>query len=261
MKKLFNSDKQAELYDELQSNRKKIKRRAILMVIFLFGVNAFAWFIYIAKVDMNFDASVLSWDVNFFNDSVEVNDVVYDVEDIYPGYGDTSVDASNTPYSKVIEILNNGEVNTLLSYRVKSFTIMGEDAIPSDCTTDADVINALKSYYPFIITTSTNATKLASGETAKFNFELYWPYELENKYYKLNSIYEYDSSVNYYTYANGTYTLATVTEDTFNSLVNTLYIEKDDADSFFGTNCALYEAESGNSCISVGIELKVEQTT
>ena len=133
MKKLFNSVEKIrnnKVYDKLQNNRKRIKNRAILMIIFLFGVNAFAWFAYIAQADFNFEATVVAWDVNFYNDSVEVNDMVIDVGEIYPGYGDVSIDSNNVPYNKTIEISNLGEVDAKFSYRIKDFTVMGESVIP-----------------------------------------------------------------------------------------------------------------------------------
>ena len=48
MRKLYNldtedKDKLIEVYNKLQKDRKKIKRRAMLMVGLLLGVNAFAW--------------------------------------------------------------------------------------------------------------------------------------------------------------------------------------------------------------------------
>lgn len=262
MKKLFNSknqEKVIDIYDNLQKDRKKIKNRALLMVIFLFGVNAFAWFTYIARADFNFDATVVAWDVSFYNDSVQVNDVIIDVGEIYPGFGDSSIDAANQPYSKVIEVSNTGEVNAKFSYRVKNFTIMGVNAIPSGYT-DAEVIEMMKSFYPFIIEMEASSTTLKPNEKLSYKFSLYWPFEEATKYFQLNDLYTYDPSINYYTLVNGTYTLAIVDESTFATMRNTLYVEKDDADSFFGSQCAIYEANTGEECVSVSIELKVEQT-
>lgn len=263
MKKLFNSEDENKLinvYEKLQNNRKKIKRRAIMMVILLFGINAFAWFAYIAQADFNFDATVVSWDVNFYNDSTEVSDVVIDVGEIYPGYGDTSIDSNNIPYSKIIEVSNTGEVPATFSYSVKSFTIMGMNAIPSEYTTDNEILNMMETYYPFTIKMSSTSNKLAPNEKLSFEFNLYWLYEESNKYFKLNSFYTYDPSVVYYNYLNNAYVAAEVTEANFDSLKNTLYLEKDDADSFFGSQCAVYEANTGEKCVSVDIELKVSQS-
>lgn len=262
MKKLFNignRDRVIDVYEKLQKKRKKIKRRAILMTIFLFGVNAFAWFAYISKADFNFDATVVSWDVNFYNDSAEVNDVIIDVGEIYPGYGDTSVDGNNVPYSKIIEVSNTGEVTAAFSYRVTNFTIMGKNAIPSGYT-DEEVISMMENFYPFTIKMNASRDILKPNERLNFEFNLYWTFEEKNKYYRLNELYTYDPSVVYYTYNNNTYNVANVSESTFNSLRNTLYLEKDDADGFFGSQCAIYEANTGDECVSVNVQLKVAQT-
>lgn len=261
MKKLFNSVEKIrnnKVYDKLQNNRKRIKNRAILMIIFLFGVNAFAWFAYIAQADFNFEATVVAWDVNFYNDSVEVNDMVIDVGEIYPGYGDVSIDSNNVPYNKTIEISNLGEVDAKFSYRIKDFTVMGESVIPEGYSNE-EILEMFEKVYPFTITMSATRESLKPNEKLDFVFNLFWTYEEENKYFQLNELYDYDSSINYYTYANNVYSVLDVTENNFTNLRNSLYVEKDDADSFFGNKCAIYEAETGQKCINVIVELKVEQ--
>lgn len=261
MKKLFNAvnrDSVVEVYDKLQNNRKKIKRHAIIMIIFLFGVNAFAWFAYISKADFNFDATVVAWDVNFYNDSTEVSDVIIDVGEIYPGFGDTAYDSNNLPYKKIIEVSNTGEVSAAFSYEVNKFKIMGQDALVGEYSSE-EFIKLMEDTYPFTIKMSATSNKLNPNESLNYEFDLYWLFEENNKYYKLNHLYTYDPSFTYYTYSGGSYKATDVTALTFPTLRDTLYLEKDDADSYFGNKCAAYEANTGEKCVSVGIQLKVAQ--
>lgn len=101
--------------------------------------------------------------------------------------------------------------------------------------------------------------RIDPGEKLDFEFSLYWLYEDETKYFKLNQIYNYDPSLVYYTYSNGSFTPASVNETTFMTMRDSLYLEKDDADSYFGSKCAEYEANTGKKCVSVDIQLKVSQ--
>lgn len=258
IKKLFSIDKHADSYEKYKKNKNKVKRNTLIMVLFLFGINAFAWFTYIANADFNFDAKVIAWDVNFYTDSTEVIDVIIDVGEIYPGFGDTAHNSDNLPYKKVVEVGNLGEINAAFKYEVKKFTILGQPALVGDYTNE-DILKLMESYYPFTIKMSSTADKLAPGENLKFEFELFWLFEDGNKYYKLNQLYEYDPSFVYYTYSNNTYEVVEVDETTYPTLRDQLYLQKDDADSYFGQKCAEYEAESGEKCVSVDVKLNVSQ--
>lgn len=261
MKRLFKTIKQdeaVEVYEKLQKNRKKVKRHALVMILLLFGVNAFAWFTFITEADFNFNATVVAWDVNFYNDSTEVNNIVINVGEIYPGFGDTSVDSNNLPYKKTVEISNDGDVPATFIYKVESFKIMGQNAIVGEYS-DVEFISLMESMYPFTIKLTSSSNKVAPGEKLNFEFSLYWLYEDNDKYYKLNQLYEYDPSFVYYTYSDGSYVATTVDETTFPMMRDSLYLQKDDADSYFGSKCAEYEAATGNKCVSVDVKLKVAQ--
>ncbi len=264
MKKLYNldpsdKDKVLEAYNKLQKDRKKIKRRAMLMVGLLLGVNAFAWFAYIAKADFKFDATVVAWDVNFYEDKTEVNDMIISIGDIYPGLGDTSLNSTNMPFKKTIEVNNSGEVNARFYYEFESFMILGKDIVNSGMTT-AEIVESVKNDYPFIIDISANKDSLSPNEKLEFIFQLHWPYEESSKYFKVNELMEYDPSFVYYELVNGSYVVKEVTKNSYGMSINNLYLEKDDMDSYYGEKCALYEATSGSSCITADVKLIVEQT-
>lgn len=86
MKKMISS-REGKFYKGLQATydiRKKIRRRSILFALFIFGVNIYAWFVYVSKARVGVDASVASWDINF----LEKNNVISQIDlgiDIYPG--------------------------------------------------------------------------------------------------------------------------------------------------------------------------------
>lgn len=258
-KKLFSVDTKSTSYEKFKKNCNKAKRNTLIMTLLLFGVNAFAWFTYISKVDFNFNAKVIAWDVNFYSDSTEIKNIVIDVGEIYPGFGDSSVDSSRLPYKKEVEVGNLGEVNATFDYSVKKFTILGQQAFVGEYTKE-EILELMENYYPFTIKMSSTNDKLAPGERLKFDFELFWLYEDGNKYYKLNHLYEYDPSFVYYIYNGNSYEAATVDENTYPFLRDYLYLQKDDVDSYFGQKCAEYEAESGKECVSVDVKLNVSQS-
>ncbi len=264
LKKLYNvdaSDKEkiVEVYNKLQKDRKKIKRRAMLMVGLLLGVNAFAWFAYIAKADFQFDATVVAWDVNFYADKTEVNDMVISVGDIYPGLGDTSISAMNKPFNKTIEVSNVGEVRARFTYEFKSFEILGQDLVQKGMTT-TEIVESVRDDYPFVIDIVQTKDFLEPDGKLNFIFKLYWIFNENGKYQRLNDLYEFDDSYVYYELVNGSYVAKDLTEAQYEAQRNSLYLEKDDADSYFGEKCAEYEASTGKSCISANIQLVVEQT-
>ena len=72
-------------YSFLQSRRKKIKFRSIMMIVFLLGVNAYAWFVYMSNASVDVSSSVSTWNVTFFDGTEEVKDLEIDTGNIYPG--------------------------------------------------------------------------------------------------------------------------------------------------------------------------------
>ena len=78
-------------------------------------------------------------------------------------------------------------------------------------------------------------------------------------YYKQDDVYQFDSSFPYYQFSNGIYTLTNVTSSIYNSLKSNLYLEKDDADSYFGMKCHEYEESTGKACLSLTLKLLVRQ--
>ena len=242
----------SELYDKLQSKRKWIKRRSILLALFVMGVNIYAWFIYMSKANLDIKANVLSWDINFFDNNEEVKDIEVDTGGIYPGMN---------VFEKKINIRNSSEVKANFSFDIDKVNILGNEIVTSD-TDQNQLLSSLKMDYPFVINISSSKTELENDDYLNFLIRFNWEYEgNDNLYYKLNSFYKFDESVIYYTYDGSNYIEdSTVNSDNFfNKLNDNLYLEKDDADSFWGTECKKYQTESGKSCVNFHVKLVVTQ--
>lgn len=251
-------ENQTKLSNEKLNNpkRKKARKKAIIrsviLLLFLFGINTFAWFTYISRAEVSINGSVVSWNVNFLDENGAVEDVDIEITEMQPGM---------IPFEKTIEIVNHSDVAARFSYDIKSVNILGIEILQGE--SNENIISSLQNDYPFILNIIPGKTDLAIGDSTNFQVTMDWSYEETEKYYRLNSVYSYDPSVYYYTYTNNTYQIdETVTSDNFASKVATgLYLEKDDADSFFGYQCGNYEQNTGNPCIKINLELRANQVT
>lgn len=249
--KLFKSKETIHhTYESLQKNRGKIKRMSLLFAFFVLGVNIYAWFVFIAKANLDVEANVVSWDINFFDENTEVKDLSIK-ERLYPGMPN---------YEKTVTVTNSSETNAEFEYEIDRLSILGIDSIPVGATND-EVIESLNNDYPFKIHFQHDKNQLAPGDSLTFQVFMDWEYENANLYYKLTQHYTFDPSLVYYNLENGVY----VENNTINSSnfeVNklNLYLLKDDADSFFGEACDQYETATGKACVSYHVVLKVTQT-
>ncbi len=253
MKKL-SRQKTKKVYDALQKNRKGIKRRSMLFAIFVLGVNAYAWFIFITKADVQVDSNVVAWDVSFLEDNVEVKETVVQTVDLYPGM---------PTYSKTFSIANHSELPGVLSYNVDSVKLMGVEELPSEYINTPEAINYLHNKYPFYVTFVSDATEIAVNETINFTIKIDWPYEATDtgakQYYQATPQYIYDDEFKYYTSSGGGYTPVNITEAAFNNAKSSYYLEKDDADSFWGMNCDKYKTANSKPCFSFHLIMTVNQ--
>ena len=62
-------ERKKKMYAALKKKTKRTKKFTILMFLMLFAVNAYAWFIYVSESSFDLSAKIVSWDVNFLNDS------------------------------------------------------------------------------------------------------------------------------------------------------------------------------------------------
>ncbi len=235
-------------YKKLQKSRKRMLLRSFLFALFLIGVNIFAWFTYVSKAGLQLEGNISSWDVEFNANGKPTTKVDFYVSDMKPGMLD---------YSQKVIIHNLGEVSADVSYDIASLSIMGRDV---DASNKDEIIRRLNSFYPFSVNLNIDSVIIQPQGYTNFSASLSWDYENQEKFYQLDSLYDYNGEFNYYNLVNGKYVVNdSVTADNFNELRNNLYLEKDDADSYFGYACGQYEKNTGKSCLAMKLVLKVIQ--
>lgn len=235
-------------YKKLQKSRKRMLLRSFLFALFLIGVNIFAWFTYVSKAGLQLEGIISSWDVEFNANGKPTTKVDFYVSDMKPGMLD---------YSQKVIIHNLGEVSADVSYDIASLSIMGRDV---DASNKDEIIRRLNSFYPFSVNLNIDSVIIQPQGYTNFSASLSWDYEIQEKFYQLDSLYDYNGEFNYYNLVDGKYVVNdSVTADNFNELRNNLYLEKDDADSYFGYACGQYEKNTGKSCLAMKLVLKVIQ--
>lgn len=235
-------------YKKLQKSRKRMLLRSFLFALFLIGVNIFAWFTYVSKAGLQLEGNISSWDVEFNANGKPTTKVDFYVSDMKPGMLD---------YSQKVIIHNLGEVSADVSYDIASLSIMGRDV---DASNKDEIIRRLISFYPFSVNLNIDSVIIQPQGYTNFSASLSWDYENQEKFYQLDSLYDYNGEFNYYNLVDGKYVVNdSVTADNFNELRNNLYLEKDDADSYFGYACGQYEKNTGKSCLAMKLVLKVIQ--
>ncbi len=236
-----------EKLDLLSKKLKKKKFWAILLALFTLSVNAFAWFVFSKYSEYQFTGSVSAWDVEMRDENQQlVNNIIVSVN-MKPGM-DT--------FTKTYEINNLGGVDAKFSYELQSLKILGRD-INVYGIQDAD--DYLENFYPFSIDLSSDKSLIVAGDKATFSTVVNWDFEEANKFFALNNIYDYNSTFKYYKLSGTTYNEFEVSDTNYNANRDSLYLEKDDADTYFGMMCGDYQKSSGLDCIEMEILLKVEQ--
>ncbi len=247
--KLFKNEAKT-VYDNLQKRRKKIIRRSLLLAIFAFGVNIYAWFIFLNQSHLRVEGNVASWNVTFYDGTEEVQDLVIS-ERLYPGMDN---------YNKTLAIENDGEMTASFEYTVQNLKILGNTI---DTTNQTNVINSLQNDYPFVFTMSSDKNTIEPDERINFSVDISWDYEDSGTrpYYKLTEVYNFNPDFDYYTKSGNTYTKATnITAANFVSNRNNLYLERDDADTYFGEKCGTYQKSTGKACVEYTIRVVVQQS-
>lgn len=230
------------------SLKKKLLIRVGLFAGLLFAVNTYAWFIYIDKFDGVISADVISWDITFYDDSEDINSIALNINELFPGMPD---------YNKSIVVSNSSDMSATFEYEVKSIKLFG-----IEYTNVLAIENILNNSLPFKITFSKNKDIIQSGgDHANFIINVKWDFEQENPYWKINDLYEYNEYINYYKKINNEYVIDdTINSSTFSSNINNLYIESDDADTYWGTKAAIFKNEHpSTACLSINMDLIVTQ--
>ena len=238
-----------EKIEALNKRLKKKKYVSILLAFFTLGVNIFAWFAFSANVGLELDATVASWDVEFRDENeVLSKDVEVEVSKMKPGMDD---------FVKTITVETKSDVESSFSYEVTSFSLLGHTI---DLTTKSDVTTYLKEFYPFSVRLIPSKVTLTKDDSITFDVSVIWPYEVTpTPYFAQDEVYSFNDSFIYYQQSSGSYSETEVTSSTYDSLKSSTYLEKDDADSYFGIECHKYEENSGKACLVLKLRMLVEQ--
>lgn len=189
---------------------------------------------------------MVAWDVEIKEGEQLVNDVTIAV-DMKPGMAD---------FSKQYVVNNLGDVEAKLTYTVNSFTILGRTV---DLSSISDMDDYLENFYPFSITISSSRSVLPSNTSANFDIGVEWDFEDSSAFFALNNIYDFDETLSYYTKSGSTYSPFGATAANYNDNISILYLEKDDADTYFGMKCGAYQDSTGLPCLEMNLRLTVEQ--
>lgn len=246
-------DEKKKLYLALKKKNKRTKLFSILMILTLLSVNAYAWFIYISESSFELSANIVSWDVNFLTESNEVSEIYETIEDVAPGM---------LPYTKSVNIRNNSDFDATFNYNLTDFVILGKNALPSNAKdmTVGEILMYLRDRYPFDFIMMSYTDRIAKNQEGRFEINFGWNFENNSQYYKLTDIYTFNPSFEYYRLVNGQYVLdETITASNYNANINSLYLYKDDADSFFGMECPNYVGNTDRTCVKYKVHLIVEQ--
>ncbi len=236
------------------SLRKRLKRKkyiSILLALFTLGVNIFAWFAFSSNASLTLEGTVASWDVDFKDKETGelYHNTTIELTKMKPGMPN---------FSKTIVVENNSEVSVNFSVEIVSFSILGHSI---DLTGIDDPVAYIRDFYPFSVNVSTSSTTVAPNSSLDFVATVTWPYETTPiPYFAQNEVYDYDSGFLYYKKSGDTYTEFSVADAAaYTTEKANLYLEKDDADSYFGMQCHSYEASSGKPCLVVYVRLIATQ--
>ena len=233
------------------SKRNKIRLKSILLLVFLFGLNTLAWFIYISKVNTDLRASVVSWDVTFMDNNNIVEAITLEITDMKPGMPN---------FSKTYTVRNRSGVDAHFEYTIKKVTLFGVEYTSSTTPTADEVLTMLQTQTPYVLTLNSSTETIAEGSTATFDITLTWPYEPTNSYVRINGLYEYQSGYTYYVKNGNDYVMTVATSTNYNSLVESgLYMEGNDADTYWGEKSARFKAQGGENSLVINMDLEVKQ--
>ena len=103
--------------EKLQKLFKTIKRirHFLIFAILLLSVNAYAWFVYVTRVDAGITAKVRSWNVMFqVHDNNIASEVTFSVGEMYLGMPD---------FNDYASIINTGETYGEAFFTIKSICV------------------------------------------------------------------------------------------------------------------------------------------
>ena len=238
MKKLKDND----IYNSLQKNKKNLIKISLLFVLLGVSINAFAWLSSNNTATVDAEADVSSWIVRFTDkNNVDIKEETYALwmlpgmqDDVYP-----------------VHASNEGTTDAKVTVEVTDLNILGAAVNLNE----ADVLKK----FPFEFQLPTGEIDLDAGDETDFNTTISWTYE-DEQYFKNDAYYGgFQPDFVYYTKNGDDYEETEVTASTYETLKDSLYIYKDDIDTFFGQECGEYQNSTGKACITFKVTYKATQ--
>ena len=147
---------------------KKVKFKTLFLLMITLASNSFAWFIYTTKVSSNISAKVREWNVSFDVNGENVEKTIeINIDSLYPGM---------TTYTQTLTASNSGEARAQISYEGIRANILGDDLTGMNYS-DIQIINYLRSYYPFSIDFHVSNDIVQSNSEETITISVSWPYE------------------------------------------------------------------------------------
>ena len=147
---------------------KKVKFKTLFLLMITLASNSFAWFIYTTKVSSNISAKVREWNVSFDVNGENVEKTIeINIDSLYPGM---------STYTQTLTASNSGEARAQISYEVIRANILGDDLTGMNYS-DIQIINYLRSYYPFSIDFHVSNDIVQSNSEETITISVSWPYE------------------------------------------------------------------------------------
>lgn len=247
-----NKTQKAFLY--LSKKKKKLLIRALLLAGLLFGINAYSWFIYVDRFGGDISASVISWDVTFWDDTEEINNIALKIDSLYPGM---------LPFNKKIVVENNSDLPAVFSFQIESMNLFGKEYTATTPEESQALLTVLQTSFPFAIEFTYDDDFLAAGNGhITFEINANWDFEGTTEYYQLNTFFEYDSSLHYYSYDGINYVedKSVTKENLIEKITQGIYVTADDADTYWGHKAAEFKDGNPNApCIALDLKLIVSQ--
>lgn len=155
-----------------KSKRKKLFKKVKLRTIFLLAItlasNSFAWFVYTTKVSSNISAKVREWNVTFdVNGQTVEKTIEINIDSLYPGM---------ESYNQTLTASNSGEARAQITYEVITAKVLGDDLMTLGYT-NAEIVNYLRSNYPFSIDFNVSNDIIQSNGEETITISVSWPYE------------------------------------------------------------------------------------
>lgn len=227
---------------------KKLSRyKNLLLLAFLFGLNTFAWFVYVSNVGTDLRASVVSWDIVAIDNGTIVKTLDIDITDMKPGMND---------FSKTVSIGNKSSLDATFDYNIRRIKLFGKTYSFSDDETSQNKIkNMLMQEMPYKMTFTKDSDTILKKNSTNFTVKVTWPFEATSDYTKLNELYDFNANYTYYTKNGNTYQIEPVTASDFESKRDNLYLTSDDADTYWGERSADYY---NNNSSSIPVEIQID---